>query len=91
MKVKAIMVAAVACASVGVTGVASADHGEAGRFEVCSSAWVRNEPSNYATVIGTLTRPQTFEVKQDSKNGYDYGYAYGNVDKFGYIPDSDLC
>ena len=90
MKIRAI--ASIAAACVGVSGgVALADHGEAGRFPVCSGAWVRNAPNDHATVIGTLTHPQTFEVKQDSMNGFDYGFAYGNVNKFGYVPDADLC
>lgn len=77
------------CAATG--GIALADHGEAGRFPVCSGAWVRNAPNDHATVIGTLTNPQTFEVKQDAANGFDYGFAYGNVNKYGYVPDADLC
>jgi hypothetical protein len=59
------------------------------RRTVCAdSLYVRD---SHMVVIGTLYRGQTFDVHRGTDNYTVYGYAYGWVNKWGYVYPQYLC
>lgn len=69
---------------------AQAANGTPGEREtVCAdSLYVRTDPGG--AFLGTLYRPQTFAVEQVS-GGWAYGFAYGNVNRHGWVQDGWFC
>ena len=69
---------------------AQAANGTPGQREtVCAdSLYVRTEPGG--AFLGTLYRPQTFDVQRVS-GGWAYGFAYGNVNRHGWVLDGWFC
>jgi hypothetical protein len=60
------------------------------RMTVCAqSLYVRTAPAG-ATVIGVLAYPQTFDVS-GVQNGWVYGFAYGNINAYGWVQDGWFC
>jgi hypothetical protein len=82
-------VAAAALTTVGA-GPASAANGTVGQREtVCAqSLSVRTAPGG--AWMGTLTKPQTFDVERVS-GGWVYGFAYGHVNRHGWVQDGWFC
>jgi hypothetical protein len=72
------------------TAPALAANGTPGKREtVCAdSLYVRTKPGG--AFLGTLYRPQTFAVERVS-DGWAYGYAYGNVNRHGWVQDGWFC
>ena len=59
------------------------------RRTVCAdSLYVRD---SHMVVIGTLYRGQTFDVYRGTDNYTVYGYAWGWVNKWGYVYPQYLC
>jgi hypothetical protein len=58
---------------------------------VCAdSTYVRHTPN--LTMIGTLFEHQKIKVtRYDRSHKHAYGYAYGHVDKYGWVKTADLC
>jgi hypothetical protein len=69
---------------------AQADNGTPGQREtVCAdSLYVRTDPGG--AFLGTLYHPQTFDVDRVS-GGWVYGFAYGNVNRHGWVQDGWFC
>jgi hypothetical protein len=83
-------VAALALAA-GLTATpAQADNGTPGvRETVCAeSLFVRTEP--LGAWMGTLYHPETFLVERVSGD-WVYGFAYGNVNRRGWVQDGWFC
>jgi hypothetical protein len=60
------------------------------RQAVCAqSLYVRTAP-NDGPWMGTLTYGQTFLVESRSGD-YVYGFAYGNINRRGYVQDGWFC
>jgi hypothetical protein len=70
---------------------ARADNGVIGEREtVCASdLFVRTEPNG--AWMGTLYQGQTFLVKGPRSGGYLYGFAYGHVNRHGWVQDGWFC
>jgi hypothetical protein len=88
--------AAVAAAAIGATGAlsaatASADHADHPRLRVCAAHLkVDLEPDQHWT--GTLDRHESFRVSKRSDSGkYAYGFAYGHINRMGWVRSSGLC
>jgi hypothetical protein len=86
-------VAALAATLVFLT-VPSAAHAANGRIgvreTVCAqSLFVRTEP--LGAWMGTLYQGQTFLVKGPRSGGYIYGFAYGHVNRNGWVQDGWFC
>jgi hypothetical protein len=62
-----------------------------GTHKVCvDSTYVRNTPK--LTMIGTLFEGQKIKVtRYDAGKQYAYGFAYGHVNKHGWVKAADLC
>ncbi|MFD7919236.1 hypothetical protein ACFV3R_08440 [Streptomyces sp. NPDC059740] len=59
------------------------------RETVCAdSLSVRTAPGG--AWMGTLTKPQTFDVERVS-DGWAYGFAYGEVNRKGWVQDGWFC
>ncbi|MEV0780896.1 hypothetical protein [Streptomyces sp. NPDC050428] len=69
---------------------AHAANGTPGQREtVCAdSLFVRTEP--LGAWMGTLYRPQTFDVER-IQGGWAYGFAYGNINRKGWVQDGWFC
>lgn len=69
---------------------AQAANGTPGEREtVCAdSLYVRTEPGG--AFLGTLYRPQTFYVERVSGD-WAYGFAYGDVNRHGWVQDGWFC
>ncbi len=69
---------------------AHAANGTPGEREtVCAdSLFVRTEP--LGAWMGTLYRPQTFLVERVS-GGWAYGFAYGDINRHGWVQDGWFC
>jgi hypothetical protein len=69
---------------------ASADNGTVGEREtVCAeSLAVRTAP--VGAWMGTLTHPQTFLVKE-VRGDWVYGFAYGHVNRNGWVQNGWFC
>ncbi|HEY3505036.1 MAG TPA: hypothetical protein VGN37_19910 [Actinocatenispora sp.] len=87
----AALAAAVTAATVLLaTAPAHAANGTVGvRETVCAdSLSVRTAPAG--AWMGTLTYPETFAVEQVS-GGWAYGFAYGHVNRHGWVQDGWFC
>lgn len=88
---RAMTVAAVAVSvAVVAAGPAQAAGGRIGvRETVCAdSLSVRTEP--LGAWMGTLYRPQTFLVERIN-GGWVYGFAYGDINRRGWVQDGWFC
>ncbi|MFG3601402.1 hypothetical protein [Micromonospora chersina] len=83
--------AATAVALLAVSSPAQAANGTIGvRETVCAeSLFVRTEP--LGAWMGTLYAGQTFLVKGPKSGGYVYGFAYGHVNRNGWVQDGWFC
>ncbi|SCL47958.1 hypothetical protein [Micromonospora chersina] len=83
--------AAMAVALLAVSSPAQAANGTIGvRETVCAeSLFVRTEP--LGAWMGTLYAGQTFLVKGPRSGGYVYGFAYGHVNRNGWVQDGWFC
>lgn len=83
--------AAAAVALLAVSSPAQAANGTIGvRETVCAeSLFVRTEP--LGAWMGTLYAGQTFQVKGPRSGGYIYGFAYGHVNRNGWVQDGWFC
>lgn len=80
-----ILATLVATAAMAVpTGVALGEHAYGGNHVDATDLYVRD---NQGRVIGRLYRGEHFTIERIAENGWAYGYAYGNVQKCGYIID----
>lgn len=72
-------------------GAAHAANGTIGvRETVCANdLYVRTEPNG--AWMGTLYRGQTFLVKGPRSGGYIYGFAYGHINRHGWVQDGWFC
>ena len=70
---------------------ARAANGTIGEREaVCAdSLFVRTQP--IGAWMGTLYRGQTFLVEGPRSGGYVYGFAYGHVNRRGWVQDGWFC
>ena len=90
----ALAITAVLTATVLIGTVAAAPaqaaNGRIGvRETVCAdSLFVRTQP--LGAWMGTLYRPQTFLVEQIS-GSWVYGFAYGNINRHGWVQDGWFC
>ncbi|WP_461007997.1 hypothetical protein [Streptomyces capparidis] len=84
------VLAAAAAWSLWTVAPARADGGTPGvRETVCAdSLYVRTEPGG--AWMGTLHHPQTFLVERVS-GGWAYGFAYGDVNRHGWVQDGWFC
>ncbi|GLY24931.1 hypothetical protein [Micromonospora sp. NBRC 101691] len=83
---------AVAVAVVALTPTtASAANGTIGvRETVCANdLFVRTQP--VGAWMGTLYRGQTFLVEGPRSGGYVYGFAYGDINRRGWVQDGWFC
>ncbi|MGC4806992.1 hypothetical protein [Micromonospora sp. DT233] len=83
-------VVAVAVA-VGAPAPAQAANGTIGQREtVCASdLFVRTTPNG--AWMGTLEQGQTFLVEGPRSGGYVYGFAYGHINRRGWVQDGWFC
>jgi hypothetical protein len=72
------------------TGTAQAADGTVGvRETVCAQdLYVRTDPGGAWT--GTLYYGQTFLV-ESKQSGWAYGFAYGNINRHGWVQDGWFC
>jgi hypothetical protein len=89
--VRRLLVAAVAVAVVLVPTAASAANGRIGvRETVCAQdLFVRTSPGG--AWMGTLHTPETFLVEGPRSGGYIYGFAYGHINRHGWVQDGWFC
>ncbi|MGC5330264.1 hypothetical protein [Micromonospora sp. DT62] len=83
---------ATVCAVLAVTPSAGhAANGTIGQREtVCAEdLFVRTAP--VGAWMGTLYRGQTFLVEGPRSGGYVYGFAYGHVNRRGWVQDGWFC
>ncbi|MGK5520934.1 hypothetical protein ACSNN9_16465 [Micromonospora sp. URMC 107] len=60
------------------------------RETVCAQdLFVRTDPNG--AWMGTLYRGQTFLVEGPRSGGYVYGFAYGHVNRRGWVQDGWFC
>ena len=88
---RAAAAAAVGLALLAVPSPAQAADGTVGvRETVCAeSLFVRTDPGG--AWMGTLYAGQTFLVKGPRSSGYIYGFAYGHVNRNGWVQDGWFC
>lgn len=86
-----VLAATVAAALLTAPAAAAADNGTIGvRETVCAeSLFVRTQPNG--AWMGTLYRGQTFLVEGPRSGGYVYGFAYGHVNRRGWVQDGWFC
>ena len=73
----------------GAASAQAADGTPGERETVCAdSLYVRTEPGG--AFLGTLYRPQTFYVERVSGD-WAYGFAYGDVNRHGWVQDGWFC
>ncbi|MBB5872950.1 mannose/cellobiose epimerase-like protein (N-acyl-D-glucosamine 2-epimerase family) [Allocatelliglobosispora scoriae] len=72
-------------------GTAIAANGTIGvRETVCAeSLFVRTDPNG--AWMGTLYAGQTFLVKGPRSGGYIFGFAYGHINRNGWVQDGWFC
>ena len=70
---------------------ASAANGRIGvRETVCAQdLFVRTSPGG--AWMGTLHNPETFLVEGPRSGGYIYGFAYGHINRHGWVQDGWFC
>lgn len=91
-RARAAVLAVVAIASILLSaGPAAAANGTVGvRETVCAdSLFVRTTAGGAWT--GTLYQGQTFLVEGPSSGGYIYGFAYGYINRHGWVQDGWFC
>lgn len=76
---------------VGPTGEASAANGRIGVRETVCADTLALRVSPGGGWDGYLKYPQTFLVKGPREDGYIYGYAYGNLNRHGWVQDGWFC
>lgn len=83
--------AAVVVALLAAPAAARAANGTIGvRETVCANdLFVRTEPNG--AWMGTLYQGQTFLVKGPRSGGYLYGFAYGHINRNGWVQDGWFC
>lgn len=88
---RAVTVVAAVAALVSVPTVASAASGTIGvRETVCANdLYVRTDPGG--AWMGTLDAGQTFLVEGPRSGGYIYGFAYGHINRHGWVQDGWFC
>ncbi|MFB6394393.1 hypothetical protein AAFH96_14925 [Polymorphospora sp. 2-325] len=89
---RATAVAALVAATLVVTPTAAqAANGRIGvRETVCAETlFVRTQP--IGAWLGTLHRGQTFLVEGPRSAGYVYGFAYGHINRRGWVQDGWFC
>ncbi|HWB37605.1 MAG TPA: hypothetical protein VHA75_16445 [Rugosimonospora sp.] len=88
---RAVTVVAAVAALVSVPTVASAANGTIGvRETVCANdLYVRTDPGG--AWMGTLDAGQTFLVEGPRSGGYIYGFAYGHINRHGWVQDGWFC
>lgn len=87
-----ITAAVAATATLAVTAApARADNGTIGvRETVCAQdLFVRTTPNG--AWMGTLYQGQTFLVEGPRSGGYLYGFAYGHINRRGWVQDGWFC
>lgn len=86
----AVTVGAVAAGLLLASGPAEAANGTVGKREtVCAeSLYVRTDPGGAWT--GTLFTGQTFTVER-KQSGWAYGFAYGDINRHGWVQDGWFC
>jgi uncharacterized protein YaiE (UPF0345 family) len=79
----------VACVALAAPARALADSGD--RVKVCAASLdVTTEPNQ--DWMGSLDRGETFLVRNHSDSGkYAYGFAYGHINRDGWVETSGLC
>ncbi|MEH0934599.1 hypothetical protein [Micromonospora psammae] len=84
-----LLVGAIAAAT--VPAAAHAANGTIGQREtVCANdLFVRTDPNG--AWMGTLYRGQTFLVEGPRSGGYVYGFAYGHINRRGWVQDGWFC
>ena len=89
--VRSAVAASAALAVLTTAAPAQAANGTIGvRETVCAeSLFVRTEP--LGAWMGTLYAGQTFQVKGPRSGGYIYGFAYGHVNRNGWVQDGWFC
>jgi hypothetical protein len=72
-------------------GVAQAANGRIGvRETVCANdLFVRTSPGG--AWMGTLHSGETFLVEGPRSSGYIYGFAYGHINRHGWVQDGWFC
>jgi hypothetical protein len=87
----AVAVALLAVLLVAPATDARAANGTIGQREtVCAeSLFVRTQP--VGAWMGTLYQGQTFLVEGPRSGGYVYGFAYGHVNRRGWVQDGWFC
>ncbi|MDI1462740.1 hypothetical protein QEZ54_17330 [Catellatospora sp. KI3] len=87
----ALAAALAAAVATAVPAPALAANGRIGvRETVCAqSLFVRTEP--LGAWMGTLYQGETFTVKGPRSGGYIYGFAYGHVNRNGWVQDGWFC
>jgi hypothetical protein len=85
------VVAAVVVGLVALPTAAQAANGTIGvRETVCAQdLFVRTEPNG--AWMGTLYQGQTFQVDGPRAGGYVYGFAYGHLNRQGWVQDGWFC
>lgn len=86
----AVVTALTAAATIAVAAPAQAANGTVGEREtVCAqSLAVRTAP--LGAWMGTLTYPQTFYVEK-VQGEWVYGFAYGNINRHGWVQNGWFC
>jgi hypothetical protein len=87
----AVLAGVVAVAVAGAPDAAQAANGTIGvRETVCAeSLFVRTSPGG--AWMGTLHYPETFLVEGPRSGGYIYGFAYGHINRHGWVQDGWFC
>ncbi|MBV1852733.1 hypothetical protein [Catellatospora tritici] len=87
----ALAAALVAAMVTAVPAPALAANGRIGvRETVCAqSLFVRTDPGG--AWMGTLYQGETFTVQGPRSGGYIYGFAYGHVNRHGWVQDGWFC
>jgi hypothetical protein len=87
----AVVAVTAALAVVASAAPAQAANGTIGvRETVCAdSLFVRTTPNG--AWMGTLYRGQTFLVEGPRSGGYIYGFAYGHINRRGWVQDGWFC
>lgn len=59
---------------------------------ICNGpAWVRTAPSPNSPVYGQIQNGTTFQVWEAAVNGFYHGWAFGGLNREGYVSGNYLC
>jgi ABC-type sugar transport system substrate-binding protein len=87
----ATLALAVAAVTAMATSPASAANGTVGEREtVCAQDLFVRVTAPHGAWMGTLYRGQTFLVEQDGGD-WVYGFAYGNINRRGWVQNGWFC